>query len=239
MPLVLPRLPAPPKRYEEENESQFRREIERTLRELINVSSGTAAPDIDPGTLATLVQTGTWVNQGTSTATADGDGYRFDWQAPTGSGFRGIVQAAPSAPYDVITRVYNYFSGASVYLIGGIYLRESGTGKVAIWGPGHYSAHDQATLVQIPGTNTTEGTRVTYTNFVIAGRALWVKVRNTGTNLQVFTSADGEHWMYHTQYTLTFNGAFTTAPDQIGLGFYAFNGTDGDHHSFFDTFRVE
>ena len=130
--------------------------------------------------------------------------------------FRGAFQARPGAAYDLIAR-FRRHTPMNNWNAFGLAMRESATGKLLQFG----LTYDGGGVGYITwGNETSYG----------SGRALytpnapdavpwdwWCKIHDDhSSTVHFYFSLDGNYWV--DLGTLAYGSAFTTAPDQVGIG---------------------
>jgi len=122
--------------------------------------------------------------------------------------------ALPATPYSIIARGQPVFSTSAAGYHNCIVLRNSGSGKIIIFGSYSYNQ----LLVQIWANYTTFSGNVVGPFVVYNDNAnVWRKVTNDGTNLNFYISTDGDAWYKIGTTTLA---AFIGSVDQAGPGFF-------------------
>lgn len=193
----------------------------------------TQSPDVPPTSANALddemnaaagaVNTGlwTWVNQGTTTANYSGTGY-LDVVAPvlaSGMSLRMLEQGLPSAPY-VFTTKFECNAIIEDYHDCGMFLRESGTGKVVILYL-DYGVTQVATVslnVDNYTASTTMGAHLYQSGTSGFGLSItggYFRISRSGTTLKFQYSSTGLAFI--TLYSESITSHFTTAPDQVGI----------------------
>jgi hypothetical protein len=184
-----------------------------------------------PATPATTAGLGTWVNQGTSTAT-DGTGALV--LKPQVDGLvHGREMVAPSAPFDVYMKAdYNCLSSsantASMIGIPGILLRDSSDGELLLFGAYYerVSGDEQNLYGAILQRWTASGATFSATPVLKYSAQMWpwlrVNMNGAGTTLTLYVSMDGKNWLQvGTETVATFIDAVT----RIGVGCLSNSGT--------------
>ena len=122
--------------------------------------------------------------------------------------------ALPSTPYDIYQRGQPLFSSNNAGYHNCIVLRNSGSGKIIIFGA--YNATQE--LIQQWSGYTTYNADILapYSKFG-DGYNLWRRVENDGTNLKFYVSPEGDAWYQIASTTLA---AYIGSVDQAGPGFY-------------------
>lgn len=155
-----------------------------------------------------------WVNQdGASVDSANGGTY-LHYQ-PTGTGHACVarVKSAPSTPYTItiglIPGIY-----VTNYQTCGIYLRDSSSGKLILFGH-HY---ESGLSIDINKSDSPTVFNSHYAGFPCSGMwntcPMWFRITDDGTNRTYYHSIDGYHWI---QLGQTTNTDFMTA-NQVGWG---------------------
>jgi hypothetical protein len=211
------------------------------LRTIVSLGSAGFYPYTTPPLVASL----TWVQQaglvsGNASATDDtGGGFSMLSPQPADNAYciHAKVASLPSAPWTAtIGFIVDGISDASNYRAG-LVLRESSTGKMLVAGLSDQStgtavsqwtnatthvADDYLSTLSGPPQYTTQS----YAANNGIGAPIYMRVQNTGSGLlfsrsvtgtvfipMALSSADG-----FTPVSAPLNGAFTTAPNQIGVG---------------------
>lgn len=174
---------------------------------------------ITPTTLAPpSIASFTWLNQGTATASANAGGAA--WMSITTSAGadnnRVLIKSTPATPYSAVLGYISIGAAASQHFPAGLYLYESGTGKIILF---NLNAGFDSNYEIQKWTNTT-----TFSANYFGGvnefsrRAInWLKVTNDGTNLTWFWGLDGQNWIQLFQSPVA--NFFTTGPNNAGFGF--------------------
>lgn len=186
-------------------------------------TSGSPAPfntmlaptSVVPPVLASL----TWANQGSASASYNAGGALY-MTSPGSGGINvvGLYKSAPATPWSLTIGVVPGAGSAAAKLNeGGLFLRESATGKIlGIW-VGTDSSGSAPILIGDRYTNYT-----TFNNNAFAGYQFWpcpiawLKVTNNGTNILIASAIDGQ--TFKTIYSEALTASFTTAPDEVGIG---------------------
>lgn len=153
----------------------------------------------------------TWVNQGTSTVTDEGDGLVMRPQAGTGTNLRCLYITAPSTPWTCIILGFmgpGMIAGATD--TAGIMCRESSSSKIETfrWLPG--TGKVTARYTNATTFNTSFGTTQD-----IAYNWFWLRLDDDGTNLTWYHGVNGVNWKQHVSQAR--NTFFTSGPDQVGF----------------------
>lgn len=150
-----------------------------------------------------------WVNQGATTAVDLADGFRLErLTGLTGDSLSGVLRTLTGGSWDVTLCCVRGWMLKN-YLIGGLWLRESATGKLVTWGFGHQNNADFVVRWNSP-TSFHSILRTSYERPL----KIWLRVRRAGSVLEFYRSADGLNWnfFFGIEQTAPFNGA----PDQWG-----------------------
>jgi hypothetical protein len=177
--------------------------------------NGTSAASISDGATITLVNW-IWVNQGaTATVTQQGNSIFFDGGTSSGTQnlrMRGRLIGNTSTgdlQVGMLMMVGSQNGGG-----GGIYMRESSSGKVyglrifvATNGAAEYLATTYGSATSFGGNSSLVGAN--------AAPMLWFRFTISGSNILAKWSADGKNWQQLQSMPKT--TAFTTAPDEWGV----------------------
>jgi hypothetical protein len=151
----------------------------------------------------------TWVNQGATIITDLADGFQLERTTSlTGDSLSGVMRPLPGGSWDVkLCCVRGWM--LKNFLIGGMWLRESGTGKIITGGFGHQNNADFVV----------RWNSITSFNAILKSGyerplKVWLRARLNGSNIEFYRSPDGINWSYF--YTVLQTTPFTTAPDQWG-----------------------
>ena len=153
----------------------------------------------------------TWVNQDNAIITDLDDGFSLTHDnANTGDSLQMRLRPIPSGAWDVRL---GCIRGHQVqrFLISGLILRESGTGKLMTWGFGHASSGG-IFVNAWSNPASFSATRKTYNED--RPQKVWLRVVLNGTNIDFHASPDGVNYSLFFAQTLTTD--FTTAPNQWG-----------------------
>lgn len=168
-----------------------------------------------------------WENQGGATA-ADQHGTILFRCPPSGSNsIRSFLRSLPSAPWTWTAAIdVTCFAddGGTQNNNLGVCLRESGTGKIYLFGFNRSSTTSRRLLLEKwSGNASFSATPWKNTNPIFSGPLLWTKIVDNNTNLIFSLSSDGIEW------TQIFSESRTTfmsgAPNQFGLS--SNNGSNG------------
>lgn len=180
-------------------------------------------PDFEPRTLPVTANF-SWQNQGGATITDYNDFSQLIAPANSGDSLRMREINLPTAPWSVTVEMDAGWLPVN-FLTAGLYMRESGTGKIRSFG-----FHGNATAGEIGCINWTNAT--TFSAGVVAktllqsGRAYncrWHKLLYDGTNIVYSIGPSKNNIQYFDQRTIgTF---FTTGPNRVG--FYANSNNTG------------
>jgi hypothetical protein len=135
-----------------------------------------------------------WVNQGSATLETTYGGMHLTAPAGSGDNIRSLVKSAPgSTPWTLTTLVVPMVQPVA-YHTAGICVRESSTGKIIILTTGYGSAANVTMAVKMM-TNSTTFSSFAYS---LAGSPfmypIWLRIVDSGTNLEYYRSADGRHF---------------------------------------------
>jgi hypothetical protein len=158
----------------------------------------------------------TWVNQGTCAYTEPGGALRLTETALSGTDrVRILVEALPAAPWTVEIRFRPIALNVN-YLLSGIVLRESGTGKLVTHG-----VRGQAVIVDY-WTSPTVFASGPHLNLALQSTVEGLKIYDDGTNRRFYVSEDG-----FSGWTLVYSTTRTThiTPDQAGIFLSSNNAT--------------
>lgn len=161
---------------------------------------------------------GTWVNQDGATITDLADGFKLDHDnSKTTDSCMARVRTIPGGSWDVRLGCVRGYQRQPV-LISGLYLRESGTGKIVTWGPVHTSSNG---LVVNSFTNSTTFNATRFIASIDLNglsenlQRMWLRIVKNGANLEFYATDDPANWgEAHFVQAITTN--FTTAPNQWG-----------------------
>lgn len=154
-------------------------------------------------------------NANSATMTDKTYGLLFDSVNNTG-GIRFCSQnaALPATPYSIIMRGQAVHSNAVAGYHNCIVLRNSGSGKIIIFG--QYNSTQE--LIQQWSSYTVFNANIVapFTKYLDQAN-VWRKVENDGTNLKFYLSPDGDAWALIISITLA---AYIISVDQAGPGFF-------------------
>jgi hypothetical protein len=153
----------------------------------------------------------TWVNQDYAAITDLDDGFSLTHDdSNTGDSLQMRVRAIPPGTWNV---TLGCIRGHKVqrFIISGLILRESSTGKLMTWGFGHASSGGIFINAWINPTNFWD-TRKSYNED--RPQKQWFKAAKNGSNMDFYASPDGVN--YSLFFTQALTRDFTSAPDQWG-----------------------
>lgn len=153
----------------------------------------------------------TWLNQDSAVITDLDDGFSLTHSdANTGDSLQMRLRPIPASSWDVRL---GCIRGHQVqrFLISGLVLRESGTGKLMTWGFGHASSGGIFVNAWINATNFSV-TRKTYNDD--RPQKHWFRAVLNGSNIDFYASSDGVN--YGLFFTQSLTTDFTSAPNQWG-----------------------
>lgn len=155
-----------------------------------------------------------WVNQGTSSADETYGGIHLTGVADVGASIRLLKRTAPATPYTVTGAIVPHIPHASNYTQCGVGFRESGTGKIIVFG---YTSANGGFFWNTGKYNSATSFSASYTNpsidDAIDRSMLWFQLSADGTNLIFRTSSNGKYWrQFDSRAKADF---FTTAPDEF------------------------
>jgi hypothetical protein len=151
----------------------------------------------------------TWVNQSATSITDLPDGLRLErLTALTGDSLSGVVRPLPAGSWDVkLCCVRGWM--LKNWLIGGLWLRESSTGKIITWGFGHQNDADFVVRWNSP---------TSFHSILKSGYErplkIWLRARLGAGTIEFHRSPDGINWALF--YIVAQATPFTVAPDQWG-----------------------
>lgn len=166
----------------------------------------------------------TWVNQSTATATTSNGSLLLYHASASGDNTSIIVQNVPATPW-TITAKCTFVGPPTNVVFGGLAVRDSGTGKLVLYGPGENSGR----MMQV--YNFTNPTASSAQVIETLNAAFWSwtywRIKDDGTNMIFSFSFDGIS--YYPAKTVT-RTSFLANPNQFGLFIYAGAGTAADGH---------
>ena len=172
--------------------------------------SGASAgrPDVPPAASGFA-----WVNQGGASVTDNSYGVTMLAPYATSDNVRALVKTAPSAPYRLRARIRpTAIEAALGYQHAGICWRESGTGKLLLFGQQWRSTPGAMVLISHYYTSPT--TFSSSPSSVAQSQPIqWLSLRDDGTFLYFDYSSDGNTWSNFIAITR----ALYFTPNQIGL----------------------
>lgn len=175
---------------------------------------------ITPSTLTPpSVGSFTWLNQGTATASNNSGGAAVMLES-TAAGTddqRVLFVARPGTSWTCIIGFTILPDGNTGNQSFGMYLYESGTGKLVTW---HISGVGQLLSQKWTNTTTFSANYLSFTTNQIPGPIYWLKVTSNVTVYTFFTGIDGQNWLQIQQKNV--NDFFTTAADNLGFGLNGF-----------------
>ena len=163
-----------------------------------------------------LLSSFTWVNQGSVASATETAGFPDMFSTSEGGDHQHCLVRALSGA-TTVTAMMEFSMIPENYLRGGIVLRESGTGKICLWG--HYGDNGAKIGRWTVATPDSGVANFATANQPLTGKALWLRIVITGGNLIFYHSHNGLHWCTTSTWNLAVTTAFTTAPDQYGFGF--------------------
>ncbi len=153
----------------------------------------------------------TWVNQGTATASNTGGAILMSTPANAGSAnVRALVTTAPGGSYTFVIYCVADFIGAN-FCNAGIAIRDSGTGKLVLYGHG-WSTSEVLRVDHY--TNPTTGTANVASQAFAHPVPIWLKIADDTTNIIFSFSAGGNQFI---QLYSEGRTAFLANPNQIGI----------------------
>ena len=194
---------------------------------LSGTTLSTAAPRYSRPALSAF----TWVNQGTAGATDHASG-PLTILAPSNNGdaIRGLVTAAPTAPY-TLTAIMDIFAATANYYSAGLLLQNASSGALAAFGKFCITATSAGTLMASHYSSpTVHKADMTSFPFPSVSGQIGLRVVNDGTNLTYLASRTGFDWLQIAQETVSAAGSpdhigfFVNPNDNAGLGIAAFIG---------------
>lgn len=167
---------------------------------------------------STLNSAWTWLQQGAATATIASSCIALLGDS-SAAYLRGVYKAVPGTTPWEFAAGFQLDGGFGNYILAGLMLYESSTGKQMWWGPTFDTGF---TPVLGWGTTGASVNNYAYTGPLssVTNSKVYCKVRNDGTNLIFSYSVTGVS--YYAAYTVPLTTHFTTAPNNIGLGIAAY-----------------
>jgi hypothetical protein len=164
----------------------------------------------------------TWLQQGAAVATVAGSLVAVEGDYTTAV-LRGIYKAVPGAtPWEFTAKV-SIEGSFNSFILCGLMLYESATGKQMWFGP----AMDTGSNMAVIGYGSV-GSPVNSYDYLVASAAsfmtMYIKIKYDGTNLIFSQSIGGIK--FTTIFTQAVATRFTVAPDNIGLGVATYGATN-------------
>jgi len=135
----------------------------------------------------------TWVNQGTATVAASkGMMVLAPPSVASGENIRALVKAAPGTPYEITVAMMALspaYTSASAMAQYGICWRESGSGKLLLYGPWMASYPTTFNYTQMTGPTAVSSNILQLS--MPAQSIVWIRFSDDGTNRTVKISMDG------------------------------------------------
>lgn len=163
-----------------------------------------------------------WVNQGAATLTDDGDVLSLEHSntITSGTNLKGLERPLPSGNWDVTIGCRRLWSTRE-YFVGGIFLRETSTGKIEMFGFGHGAggfgmAHSRFTNP----TAFSSDRRASFEYMDIA----WFRFRKWAGQFIPLFSVDGVAWAQF-DAGIALNNFFAVEPDRWGFMIQPLNNT--------------
>jgi hypothetical protein len=157
----------------------------------------------------------TWLNQNSATLTDNNDALSIAYGNGVTSGtlVASRYRSLPAGEWDVIIGTMRLWT-VKEFLLGGLILYESATGKVEMMAHGHGN-----------GDSGLQDSRFTNSSTFLTDRRqsfeyqnpCYFRARKFGTFYRFYTSPDGVSWAEFTN-RIDMNNFFTTAPDKWGFG---------------------
>jgi hypothetical protein len=162
----------------------------------------------------------TWVNQGVATLTDNGDALSLEHNATLTTGNNVIARERnlPAGDWDVLIGARRMWTPKE-FLLGGLFLRESATGKIELFGHGSGSGFIGMTADKFTSTTVFSANRRQVTDFK---QTIYFRARKFGTSFKLWASFDGDLWFDYIE-TIPLSNFFTTAPDKWGFGIHPVN----------------
>ena len=154
----------------------------------------------------------TWVNQGSASATQQGDSVYLSVTNGSGEALRILKKAAPATPYTVTAALIGIVYPNSSVAEMGIGWRENSSGNLVV------ARHDYSGTVRALSVTKHNNTTAGVAHYVVANTAppatvFWWRLEDDGTNRKVYFSNDGVNFL---QYHSVGRTDYLTA-DEIGF----------------------
>jgi hypothetical protein len=185
---------------------------------LYRYSGAAQAPwgPIFPLTPPPAVSTLTWLNQGSATVDETNGGFYLYAPAAAGNNVKGLMIAAPAAPYTFTIAML--FHGHSVqYNAAGIVLQQD-DGKLVVF---HYGGTPTPALGDEKYSSATSWSGGYTSVACFSQQMVWLRINDNNTNRTFYWSVDGQHFIQFDQQTRT---DYIT-PTHIGVYVESNNGT--------------
>jgi len=160
-----------------------------------NTWHGNSSPPLQNYILATgapaIASDFTWVNQGTASATDRGGRVVLQTPPDAGDQIRGLFQAAPSAPYEIILACHGSGESSGNGQIG-LAFRESGTGKIMTLANFLTNDIEVAKYTSPTAFSALLGTKKPWD---VGQSVTWLKIADDNTNLKFYVGPNGQDWI--------------------------------------------
>jgi hypothetical protein len=154
----------------------------------------------------------TWVNQDGATITDLADGFSlFHDNTKSSDSLMARVRAIPATSWDLRMGFVKGHKRKN-FIISGLYLRESGTGKILTWGFAHAGAGGSF-INAWSGSTSFSSTRFSAPQEVV--QRAWYRAVKNGSNIDFYMTQDPSYWGDKV-FSQALTTSFTTAPNQWG-----------------------
>ena len=156
----------------------------------------------------------TWVNQGSATLTDNGDVLSLEHPntITSGANLKGRERALPSGNWDVVVGCRRLWHTRE-YFTGGIFLRETSSNKIELFGFGHGSGVSGVSHSRYTNPTTFFSDRRGSIEYIDIA---WFRFRKWAGQFMPLFSADGMAWaQFDAGFAL--NNFFTSEPDRWGV----------------------
>lgn len=177
-------------------------------------SGGGGAPTNYPTNVPFVDSGFSWVNQGSASKTTSGDIFILETSTTANNSFHLYVEAVPSTPYKLWTRILAYGRGVSANQIIGICWYDSGSGKFLFMGIRQNGSLAIYGATQVTPTPTfTEYYNSTFPLYAYTGGAIAFGMEDDGTNKDfVFCST-----LEHSRIMYRFTSSEYLTPTDYGI----------------------